>query len=172
MFLKFFKNLSAKRIVKKKTLNVTTNISPNRIQTVGVLIDETYFEHKHDFIKLLVEYGFLPENISVLAYKKAYKKKEEIDYPHFSKKDVSWMGNIDKEDVVYFKAQPFDLLINYYDLKKTPLVIVTHGSKANFKVGFTSVDKRLNHFMIDTKVENYQLFTEELFKYLKILNKI
>jgi hypothetical protein len=51
-------------------------------------------------------------------------------------------------------------------------VIVTHQSKANFKVGFTSVDKRLNHFMIETQVEKYNVFIDELFKYLRILKKI
>ncbi|MBC8882701.1 hypothetical protein H9X57_02750 [Flavobacterium piscinae] len=55
---------------------------------------------------------------------------------------------------------------------KTPLQIVTHKSKADFKVGFTSTDKRLNHFMIDTDVENYTVFVDELFKYLRILNKL
>ena len=45
-------------------------------------------------------------------------------------------------------------------------------AKAGFKVGFASIDKRLNHFMIDTNAENYIVFMSELFKYLKILNKI
>ena len=45
-------------------------------------------------------------------------------------------------------------------------------SKAIFKVGFASIDKRLNHFMINTNAENYKVFAEEMFKYLRILNKI
>jgi len=51
-------------------------------------------------------------------------------------------------------------------------LLTTHLSKASFKVGFASIDKRLNHFMIDTNAENYMVFMEELFKYLKILNKL
>jgi len=64
------------------------------------------------------------------------------------------------------------LLISFYEQKQIPLVIVTHQSKADFKVGFAEVDKRLNHFMINTAMENYTIFVEELFKYLRILNKI
>ncbi|HCQ14581.1 MAG TPA: hypothetical protein DIU01_15210, partial [Flavobacterium sp.] len=71
-----------------------------------------------------------------------------------------------------FTNASFDLLISYYDIEKAPLILVTNLSKANFKVGFASVDKRLNHFMIDTNAENYKVFIEELFKYLKILNKL
>jgi hypothetical protein len=65
-----------------------------------------------------------------------------------------------------------DLLINYYDTEKVALLLVSNLSKASFKVGFASIDKRLNHFMIDTNAENYIVFMSELFKYLKILNKI
>jgi L-rhamnose mutarotase len=51
-------------------------------------------------------------------------------------------------------------------------VLLSNESKASFKVGFSSIDKRLNHFMINTNAENYTIFIDELFKYLKILNKI
>jgi len=44
-------------------------------------------------------------------------------------------------------------------------------SQAKFKVGFDTVDKRVNHFIIKTLVEDFNEFVLELFKYLKILNK-
>ena len=78
----------------------------------------------------------------------------------------------DKKEVKDFIKEPFDLLINYYDTEKVALLLVSHQSKAGFKVGFTSIDKRLNHFMINTNAENFKVFMDELFKYLKILNKI
>lgn len=67
---------------------------------------------------------------------------------------------------------PFDLLISYYDSEKAALLLATHYSKSSFKVGFANIDNRLNHFLINTQVENYKVFIDELFKYLKILNKI
>jgi hypothetical protein len=107
-----------------------------------------------------------------LVFKNKIKKNEVFDYPTFSHKDLSWRATVDKKEVKDFVAQPFDLLINYYDTEKVALLLVSHLSKANFKVGFASIDKRLNHFMIDTNAENYKVFMDELFKYLKILNKI
>ena len=79
---------------------------------------------------------------------------------------------IENKEVLDFINEEFDLLINFYDQRQIPLVIVTHQSKADFKVGFATVDKRLNHFMIDSPMEEYTVFVEELFKYLRILNKI
>ena len=71
-----------------------------------------------------------------------------------------------------FIETPFDLLVNYYDVNKSGLLLLSTKSKAKFKVGFDTVDKRVNHFIIKTLVENYNEFVLELFKYLKILNKI
>jgi hypothetical protein len=71
-----------------------------------------------------------------------------------------------------FISERFDLLISYYDVEKAILLNITHNSKASFKVGFSSVDKRLNHLMINTNAENHIVFVHELFRYLKILKKI
>lgn len=172
MFLKTFKIFSAKRNLKKNLSDVDVKLSEKKIETIGLLLDETYFNEKEKLIDLLVEHGFSLDKITVLCYKDTYKKKEVINYPHYSKKDISWWGIIEKEEVKKFKKIPFDLLINFYDIKKTPLVLVTHQSKALFKVGFSNVDKKLFHFMIETRVEEYQVFINELFKYLKILKKI
>ena len=49
---------------------------------------------------------------------------------------------------------------------------ITNNSIAEFKVGFPSIDERLNHFIIKTEINNYNIFVSELFKYLKLLNKI
>jgi hypothetical protein len=70
-----------------------------------------------------------------------------------------------------FINKEFDLLISYYNIEKTILLKVTHSSRALFKVGFSSIDKRLNHFMIQTDGSDFKLFISELFKYLKILKK-
>ena len=61
----------------------------------------------------------------------------------------------------------FDLLISYYDIEKPILMLMTQKSKAKFKVGFASVDKHFNRWMINTSLENYKLFISELFRYLK-----
>jgi hypothetical protein len=172
MFLKFFKNFSAKRILNKSSLNVNTEFSNKPIQKLGLLVDETFFAEKDKVVQLLINNGIEAKNITVLAFKNKYKKKEIVAYPHYSKEDVSWLGTIENKDALNFIAQEFDLLISFYDQKQIPLVIVTHQSKADFKVGFAEVDKRLNHFMINTAMENYTIFVEELFKYLRILNKI
>ena len=66
----------------------------------------------------------------------------------------------------------YDLLINYYNEEDSLLFFLSQNVEAKFKVGFSAVDKRLNHFMIKTEINNHSIFVNELFKYLKLLNKI
>jgi len=172
MFLNYLKDFSTKKIVKNSLSNVKHLASDSIIKTVGIIFDETYFYEREALVKELVQNGIKEDNIKVLVFKNKIKKKEVFDYPTFSHKDLTWSGTVDKKEVKDFIAEPFDLLINYYDTEKVALLLVSHQSKAGFKVGFSAIDKRLNHFMINTNAENYKVFMDELFKYLKILNKI
>jgi len=172
MFLNYLKNFFTQKTVKKSLSNVHPAVSEGNIRSVGIVFDESYFYEREALVGELVKNGIDEENIKVLVFKNKIRKNDTFDYPVFSHKDLSWTATFDKSGVKDFIAEKFDLLINYYDTEKAALLLVSNLSKANFKVGFSSVDKKLNHFMINTNAENYQVFVEELFKYLKILNKI
>lgn len=172
MFLSKLKDFFTKKIVKKRLVNVAPFNSNGAIKKVGIIIDETYFFEKDDFIKQLAFFGIDTISISLLIFKNKIIKNEILNHITFSFNDLSWSGKIENTFVNEFIKEEFDLLISYYDTEKAPLLLVTNNSKANFKVGFSSVDKRLNHFMIDSNAENYKVFIDELFKYLKILNKL
>lgn len=172
MFLNYLKNLFTKKIVKNSLENVGDAGQPKKVQTVGIIFDESYFYEKEALVGELVQQGIVPENISILVFKKNVRKNETFDYPVFSNRDLSWRATFSSSHVKEFIDKKFDLLINYYDVEKPALLIVSNLSQAQFKVGFSSIDNKLNHFMINTTAENYTVFTAELFKYLKILNKL
>jgi len=172
MFYNIIKNFFLKKNVTKKLATQKSIGSNDKVLTVGVLVDETYFNSTNLLIERIVSQGIQNNNILVLVYKDKIKKKEEIIEPFLSIKNISISGEIDKKEVNDFIETPFDLLINYYDVNKSALLLLSTKSKAKFKVGFDTVDKRVNHFIIKTLVENYNEFVLELFKYLKILNKI
>ena len=149
-----------------------TYASNDRVSTVGILVDESYFTDTSQLVERIVSQGIDINNISVLVYKDKIKKKEEIKEPFLSLNNISISGEIDKKEVNDFINTQFDLLINYYDINKSGLLLLSTKSKAKFKVGFDTVDKRVNHFIIKSLVEDFNEFVLELFKYLKILNKI
>lgn len=172
MFLNKIKDFWTKKIVKKKLSNVKLLKSDNLILKVGIVFDESYFYEREALLNELFLQGIKINDIEILVFKNKIKKKEIFDFPVFSYKNLRWSAFIESQEFENFITKDFDLLISYYDIEKTPLLLTTKLSKASFKVGFTSIDKRLHHFMIDTHAENYKVFMEELFKYLKILNKL
>jgi hypothetical protein len=172
MFLNKIKDFCIKKIVNKRLSNVKHINSDSSIKKVGIVFDETYFYEKEKLMEQLIKNGIYSENTKFLVFRDRVKKNETFDYKVFTYKNINWNATFDNQDVNDFINEDFDLLISYYDIEKTPLLVVTNRSKAKFKVGFSSIDNRLNHFMIDTNAENYVVFINELFKYLKILNKL
>lgn len=172
MFIKFIKELSVKKFLKRNLYNVKPSSLTHKIQSIGLVVDESYFKENEQLINELQANGILKENITLIVFKDKIKKNETFPYPVFSNKNMNWKGDLNIDFIEKFKNTPFDLLISYYDIEKAPILLLTHHSKALFKVGFSSIDKRLNHLMINTNAENYKVFVHELFRYLKILNKI
>ncbi|MFI0490545.1 DUF6913 domain-containing protein [Flavobacterium sp.] len=172
MFLNYIKDFFLKRILKNSLHNVKSSALGTPIQTVGLLVDESYFFEKDNLVKELIANGILEKNIKIIAYRDTLKKNETYSHPTFGMKDLNWKAEITNSEVNDFINQKFDLLISYYDVEKAILLNITHNSKAQFKVGFSLIDKRLNHLMINTNAENYKVFAHELFRYLRILNKM
>lgn len=171
MFLNHLKNYFLLKVLKKNIHNANIQKEINSIRTVGLLIDESYFSEKEALIKEIVVHGISESNIKIILYRDKWKKNEKYQYPTFGIQHLNWNTQITNPAARGFIKEKFDLLISYYDVEKAFLKKVTHQSRAQFKVGFSSVDKKLNHLMVNTKAENHTVFVEELFRYLKILNK-
>ncbi len=166
-----------KKILIKKRLNLTlANALPiatnDAIKTIGILIDETVFFEKEKLINAFKKHANGQFKVNILVYRKKPKKNEIVDYPFYTTSDISFSGDIKKGEVENFIKYPFDLLVSYYDVSNIDLEVVTINSKAKFKTGFATINNAMNHFFVTTHVEKYDDFTEVLFNYLKILNKI
>jgi hypothetical protein len=172
MFLNYIKRILVKKTLKNSLRNVKVDDLKSPIKTVGLLVDESHFLNTNDLIKEIVSNGIVESSIKVIVYRDLLKKNEVYSYPTFGLKDFNFKGEVELQSINEFVSEEFDLLINYYDVEKPVLLLLTNNSKAKFKVGFSSIDKRLNHLMITSNTENYKVFVHELFRYLKILNKI
>ena len=172
MFLNYLKNLFLKYTLKNKWQEVSNLASTKPIQTVGLVVDTTDFDQTEVLIQELISKGFLEKNISVINYTDKLNKKEIQTRFSFNSEILDWKGEIVNQVIRDFINAEHDILISYYEIEKPALLVITNQSKAQFKVGFSTIDKRLNHLLISTALDNYAVFVQELFKYLKILNKI
>lgn len=172
MFLNYLKNYFLKYTLKNKWREVVPFSSGLTITSIGILIDEVVFKEKAALIEDLVAKGFQENAISILVYRETINPKIPYPFASYSLESIDWNGNFKDPVVTQFVNKEFDMLISYYNQEKSALLLVTESSKAKFKVGFSSVNKRFNHFMITTAIEEYRVFVNELIKYLRILNKI
>ena len=167
MFLNYIKEFFVKKSLKFHLNNEKREVFTKNVQTIGLLIDESNFEHSEALIKELTLQGIALENIKVVAYREKFKEKETYSRPTFGKKHISWRGETTEDFLNEFVNSKFDLLLSYYNVEDVFLMLITSKSKAKFKVGFATVDQNLNRWMISTELENYKLFVSELFRYLK-----
>ena len=167
MFLNYIKEFFVKKSLKNNLNIIKNEVFTSNIQTIGLLIDESKFRHSKELIRELVLHGIASESIKIVVYRGKLRKKKTYSRPTFSKKSINWKGEFTEAFLNEFTETEFDLLISYYEIEKPILMMITSKSKAKFKVGFSSVDKRLNRWMIETDMGNHKLFASELFKYLK-----
>lgn len=172
MFLNYIKNLFLKRILKKQLRNVKNVFFNCPVIKIGLIIDHSRFFETDALKQEIINKGIKEDNIKIILYRDNLSNKENNLQPAFSLKDLNVTGNFTQQALNDFISDQFDLLISYYNEEKPFLLLLTNISKAKFKTGFFTIDKRLNHLLINTNLEDYKGFTNELFKYLKILNKI
>ncbi|MDP5200524.1 hypothetical protein [Flavobacterium sp. DG2-3] len=167
MFLNYIKEFFVKKSLKFHLNNEKREVFTKNVQTIGLLIDESNFDHSEALIKELTLQGIAFENIKVVAYREKFKEKETYSRATFGKKHISWRGETTEVFLNEFINSEFDLLLSYYNVEDVFIMLVTSKSKAKFKVGFSNVNQDLNRWMISTELGNYKLFVSELFRYLK-----
>lgn len=172
MFLNFIKNFLLKRKLKNSLITPKFTVANNKIQTVGLIIDERVFDQKLELLKEFIKHDISLSNIKLLIYNEKSDDKNTSNEPVFSMKSFNWNGEVIGKELNNFIKQDFDLLINYFDNPNLPILYASYMTNASFRVGFESNDKKYNDIIIKSPLNEYELFTAELFRYLKILNKI
>lgn len=172
MFLNYVKRFLLKKTLKKQLQNVKEESLRSSVMRIGLIIDGSSFLETNALKQEIIRNGIIEDNIKIIAYRDNLKDKEVYPHPTFSLKNLNLECEFTEQGINEFISDEFDLLINYYNEEKPVLLLLTNKSKAKFKVGFSNVDKRLNHLLINIDIEDYKGFIHELFRYLKILNKI
>ena len=172
MFLDKIKRFVLNRTLKKNLYNVKDESLNSPLVRVGLIVDESNFAETAALKQEVISNGISENNIKVIAFRNDVKSNKVYLEPTFGLTDLNFKSEFTQQAINEFLSEEFDLLISYYDEENPFLMLLTHRSKAKFKVGFSAVDNRLNHFLLNIGLEDYKVFTSELFRYLKILNKI
>ena len=172
MFIKFFKDRSNKKFINKALESRLNSVSDSKIQTVGIILNIGEFKD-YDKLRLIFQnYGVNENKIKFIAFLSENDAKLNHWDSYFEKKDFGWNGLINNLDLRQFIDTEFDILISYYKMDNLELNYATACSKANFKVGLSNYNQKLNDIIIDISPNFIDIFGKELEKYLTGLKKI
>ncbi len=172
MILKRFKENSNQKYINRILNSRISSVDNRHIESVGIVVNIEEFSDYDELKALFKSLGINENKIKIISFISNEKMEINSWDSSFYPKDIGWQGKILDQELQTFIDSEFDALISYYKNDNLNLNMITTLSKANFKIGISNTDERLNDFIIDVETGQLQLFKEELLKYLKVLNKI
>ncbi len=172
MILKGFKEKSIKKYLNKLLSEAHEYEADNKIESLGVIVNVDEIQDFNWFNELANALNIHPNKLKIIAFSTQKKETLNLWDDCYYAKDIGWKGVILNNDLKLFLDTKFDALLSYYEADITELKLITALSKAKFKIGILQSDERLNDLIINTKLNDFNVFKNEMFKYLTILNKI
>ncbi|MGB5418521.1 DUF6913 domain-containing protein [Algibacter sp.] len=172
MILKGFKEKSNKKYLNKLLSERNINVNADKVISLGVILNIDEFDDFEKFRGLADYINIRPNKLKIIAYSSNKKEGLHSWDECFNPKDFGWKGVVKNTELQTFLDSEFDVLISYYDNELLELKLITAKSKAKFKIGILQSDERLNDLIIKTHLKQFELFKEEVFKYLTIFKKL
>ncbi len=174
MILNLCKAKSITKFLERKFIDLKhQEVSKNeKVTTVGIIFDSELSIDISNFYVLTDAMKVLQNDVFLLGYVEKIKKDSVYTFPIFSKKAIGWKAKIKDQQVLNFCKNEYDVLLNFFNEDKLPLLVASALTKTNFRVGFETADDRINDLIIKTPIENFSGFKTEVIKYLTILKKI
>jgi len=114
---------------------------------------------------------FNENEVKIIVYQQN-KTKSEIECPTISPKNFGWYGKLKQEKFPFSLTKKYDLLINYSKVDHLYLNLLLLQMNISFKIGFSHFDKRFYNLLVNCDTTDISIFTNEIKKYLTILNKL
>ncbi|MBT8317124.1 MAG: hypothetical protein HKP59_05835 [Lutibacter sp.] len=155
---------------QSKLVNKTNVVSLKKIKKILVVCDD-YSKKEIIREELLKMFTLVEKDIKWLFFQQKLPKELELD-DIISPKDFGWYGKIKSENLTNILTKKYDLLINYSKIDCVYINLLLLHSKVGFKAGFSHLNTDYYNLLINCKTDEIDIFTEELKKYLSILNLI
>ena len=169
IFKSLHESLVKKKINKSlELLNEQIRIKPNPIKTIGCIIDPLFPVEVNNFIKLVNKIGLKEKDLKLITFQENENGFNIFSNMNVTPKSISFTGNLTGKDSLEFISYDYDLLINFFKSNNV-LTLLSSKVNAKFRVGFSSVDSRLNDLMFSDKINKFKEFDCELIKYLRII---
>ena len=151
-----FKN----RVVEKALdeLSSRTVNKPDTVRSVICLIDLSILNESNLNIYIERIFGIKKNKIVTVYY--APKQSKELTYysPLFCNRHLHWDGTLIHPTKKKIMSKKYDLLFNFFMKDNRTLQSISSHVKADFRVGYATVDHRLNDFMLGNENNSAEQF--------------
>lgn len=172
MFLKGFKEKSNQKFIVKNVDLRRVDVIAQPISKVAIVGQESEINEIQGLKRFLTTLGLPQLNVSSLLLIDPKSEMEIKDKSVFTEKDLGWSGVIKSEQANAFVGRNYDLLICYNNTNVMPLDVISSKVNANLKVGMSEDEFNIFDVLINVNTQNLTTFTQELKKYLTVLNKL
>ena len=147
-------------------------IEKQGVAALACIVDMDKFSKAEAFQELRSLLELAPNSIQIIGYKRNADRNGMFSIPFCTDKDLGWNGSVENGDFAEFSGRTYDVLINYYKEDRLMLKLMSTKVSARLRVGFKGVDSAMNDLIFDCQLHDFKTFTNELKKYLEILNEI
>ena len=167
LVLRFKRREKLSELVKKSKKN-----SPS-FKTLLIIIPEEVKLDEQLLFDFALNYKILLENITVVVV-----SKKEIEMPelkiknrfNFSRTKIGFWGSIPNEWQPLFNKS-YDLLLNFFNQSSVFIELVSASFNAQYRMGFSTVDSRLNDILFTLETSDNHQFLSECSIYVNALIK-
>lgn len=169
--MEFIKDYHLKKKINRqlRQLEGVLGSMPEKISKIACIVDMDVIRdvsHLQDFID---GFSLRPENYILLGYKKKSEETHLEGIPFLTDKEINWQGKIRNYHADRLVEQDYDLLINYFDEPKLPLLLLSSSVRAKLRIGVEGIDDKYNDITIACKIKDEVVFAQEVKKVLKTI---
>lgn len=142
------------------------------IESVGFLLDEESLDSLVHLRKFGEDIGVEPAQMKFLVF--LPKKRDLGDYEGLvlTPAGINWLGKFKSAEIREFLERSFDMLLCYQREPNRVLDKLVSSAQASLKVGRLEGSTKVFDLAIAADHKDIAIFTEEVKKYLKILNRL
>ncbi len=171
--LEFLKNYFLKNQIQKnlQALEKYSTRLSGSISKVGCIVDMDIIKDIDPLLDLVKYYNIRPENYIFLGYKQKSEETHTNGVPFLIDKEINWQGKVRNYHADRLAEQEYDVLINYFNQPKLPLLLLSSSIRAKLRIGFDGIENKFNDVIINCKLEEEAIFASEVKKVLATIVK-
>lgn len=161
----FYKKALQQKLQQQTIKRKTTDFQ--QAKTIGILFDATDLAQREVILKYAKTLEKQAKKVKLLGYLNDKQCQENLTFPHYSNKEISWKLEPQSESIQQFLQTPLDILMVLNTQTNIQFEYISTLAKANLRVGAFTDNIYAYDFMVDTSAKkNLKDFILLVEKYL------